>query len=47
MMDVEVVGGDVASMDPDLLQLPELSPSALKSNPYLAEGALFDLAFAS
>ncbi|XP_031271147.1 probable serine/threonine protein phosphatase 2A regulatory subunit B''delta isoform X1 [Pistacia vera] len=37
MMDVEVVGGDVASMDPDLLQLPELSPSALKSNPYLAE----------
>ncbi|GLT99343.1 hypothetical protein SLE2022_167860 [Rubroshorea leprosula] len=35
-MDMEVVG-DVASLDADLLQLPELSPAALKSNPYLAD----------
>ncbi|XVF62840.1 hypothetical protein PTKIN_Ptkin09bG0040900 [Pterospermum kingtungense] len=40
-MEMEVVG-DVASLDPDLLQLPELSPLALKSNPYLAE-ELFSL----
>ncbi|XP_021290187.1 serine/threonine protein phosphatase 2A regulatory subunit B''beta-like [Herrania umbratica] len=40
-MEVEVVG-DVASLDPDLLQLPELSPLALKSNPFLAE-ELFSL----
>ncbi|XP_010265004.1 PREDICTED: serine/threonine protein phosphatase 2A regulatory subunit B''beta-like [Nelumbo nucifera] len=35
-MDMELVG-DVASLDPDLLQLPEVSPLALKSNPLLAE----------
>ncbi|OVA16380.1 EF-hand domain [Macleaya cordata] len=35
-MDMEVVG-DVASLDPELLQLPEVSPLALKSNPQLAE----------
>lgn len=40
-MEMEVVG-DVASLDPDLLQLPELSPLALKSNPGLAE-ELFSL----
>ncbi|EOY06069.1 Calcium-binding EF-hand family protein isoform 4 [Theobroma cacao] len=40
-MEVEAVG-DVASLDPDSLQLPELSPLALKSNPFLAE-ELFSL----
>ncbi|KAL5781689.1 hypothetical protein ACOSP7_006718 [Xanthoceras sorbifolium] len=40
-MDV-VVGGDGVSLDPDLLQLPELSPLAFKSNPFLAE-ELFSL----
>ncbi|KHG27042.1 Serine/threonine-protein phosphatase 2A regulatory subunit B'' subunit alpha [Gossypium arboreum] len=40
-MEMEIVG-DVASLDPDLLQLPELSPLALKSNPFLAE-QLFSL----
>ncbi|KAA3480849.1 serine/threonine protein phosphatase 2A regulatory subunit B''beta-like isoform X1 [Gossypium australe] len=40
-MEMEMVG-DVASLDPDLLQLPELSPLALKSNPFLAE-QLFSL----
>ncbi|KAJ4722736.1 Serine/threonine-protein phosphatase 2A regulatory subunit B'' subunit alpha [Melia azedarach] len=37
MMDIEVVAGDLASLDADLLQLPEFSPLALKSNPSLAE----------
>ncbi|TXG72338.1 hypothetical protein EZV62_000917 [Acer yangbiense] len=43
-IDVVVVGGDGMSLDPDMLQtqLPELSPSALKSNPFLAE-ELFSL----
>ncbi|XP_077250753.1 serine/threonine protein phosphatase 2A regulatory subunit B''beta-like [Tasmannia lanceolata] len=36
MMDVEFVG-DMASLDPELLQLSEVSPVALKSNPYLAD----------
>ncbi|KAI3832241.1 hypothetical protein MKX03_032143 [Papaver bracteatum] len=36
-MDMEEVRGDVASLDIDLLQLPELSPIALKSNPHIAE----------
>ncbi|XP_077252857.1 serine/threonine protein phosphatase 2A regulatory subunit B''beta-like [Tasmannia lanceolata] len=36
MMDMELVG-DVASLDPELLQLHEVSPLALKSNPYLAD----------
>ncbi|GMI70401.1 hypothetical protein like AT5G44090 [Hibiscus trionum] len=40
-MEMEIVG-DVASLDPDLLQLPEFSPLALKSNPFLAE-QLFSL----
>ncbi|KAF8394257.1 hypothetical protein HHK36_020464 [Tetracentron sinense] len=35
-MDMEL-GGDVASLDPELLQLPEVSPLALKTNPYIAE----------
>ncbi|KAK1289211.1 hypothetical protein QJS10_CPB18g02025 [Acorus calamus] len=37
MMDVETTG-NVASFDPDLLQLPEVSPLALKENPHIAEG---------
>ncbi|KAK9083295.1 hypothetical protein Scep_029766 [Stephania cephalantha] len=36
MMDMEIVG-DVASLDPELLQLPEVSPLALKANPHIAE----------
>ncbi|XP_043720561.1 serine/threonine protein phosphatase 2A regulatory subunit B''beta-like isoform X2 [Telopea speciosissima] len=35
-MDMELAG-DVASLDPELLQLPEVSPLALKSNPHIAE----------
>lgn len=40
MMDVEVPG-DVRFMDPELLKLPEVSPSALKESPQIAE-ELFD-----
>ncbi|CAN1279306.1 Serine/threonine protein phosphatase 2A regulatory subunit B''alpha [Linum perenne] len=38
-MDMEgvVSMSDMAAFDPDILQLPELSPLALKSNPFLAE----------
>ncbi|XP_058094615.1 serine/threonine protein phosphatase 2A regulatory subunit B''beta-like isoform X1 [Magnolia sinica] len=36
-MDMELVG-DVASLDPELLQLAEVSPFALKSNPNIADG---------
>ncbi|CAN4090147.1 unnamed protein product [Withania somnifera] len=39
-MDVDF-NGDVASLDAELLQLPEVSPLAIKSNPYVAE-KLFD-----
>lgn len=35
-MDMEVVG-DVLSLDPDLLQLPEVSPFALKSNRFFPQ----------
>lgn len=33
--------GDVASLDAEMLQLPEISPLAIKANPYVAE-KLFD-----
>ncbi|XP_041005888.1 serine/threonine protein phosphatase 2A regulatory subunit B''alpha-like [Juglans microcarpa x Juglans regia] len=36
-MDIDVVVEDVASLDPELLQLPELSPLAVKENPHAAE----------
>ncbi|KAM0932246.1 putative EF-hand domain-containing protein [Dioscorea sansibarensis] len=36
-MDAEVVARDAASIDPELLQLPEVSPLALKENPHIAE----------
>ena len=39
-MNMEIVG-DVVSMDAELLQLPEVSPFALKSNPRFSE-ELFD-----
>jgi len=29
--------GDLVSLDAELLQLPEIAPLALKSNPYLAQ----------
>eukprot|EP00268_Persea_americana_P021292 TRINITY_DN2124_c0_g1_i7.p1 TRINITY_DN2124_c0_g1~~TRINITY_DN2124_c0_g1_i7.p1 ORF type:complete len:541 (+),score=106.02 TRINITY_DN2124_c0_g1_i7:755-2377(+) len=35
-MDMEIVG-DVASLDPELLQLPEVPPFVLKSNPHIAD----------
>lgn len=31
------IGGDMTSLDPELLQLSEVSPSALKTSPQLAE----------
>lgn len=36
-MDAEV-GRDVTALDPELLQLSELSPLALKQNPEIAQG---------
>lgn len=36
-MDVEETEELVVSLDPDLLQLPEVSPFALKSSPYVVE----------
>ncbi|KAL5714468.1 hypothetical protein ACHQM5_016429 [Ranunculus cassubicifolius] len=36
-MDMEVIGGDMSNLDPELLQLSEVSPIALKSNIDLAE----------
>ena len=39
-MDVDF-NGDVASLDAELLQIPEVSPLALKSNPEVAK-KLFD-----
>lgn len=36
VMDVEVVG-DLVSLDLELLQLPEVSPLALKANSYIAD----------
>lgn len=36
-MDIDAVVGDVGSFDPELLQLPELSPFALKASPQIAE----------
>lgn len=36
-MDVEEVARDLASLDPELLQLPEVSNLALKENPGIAE----------
>lgn len=36
MMDMEIVG-DVTSLDPELLQLPEVSPLALTTSPQIAE----------
>lgn len=35
-MDIDSAG-DVTSLDPELLQLPELSPMAVKSSPQIAE----------
>lgn len=40
MMNMEIVG-DVMALDAELLQLPEVSPFALKSNPRFPE-ELFD-----
>lgn len=42
-VDVDVVmGAEGTLLDPDLLQLPELSPVSLRANPFLAE-ELFSL----
>lgn len=39
-MDVDF-NGDVASLDAEMLQLPDVSPLAIKANPHVAE-KLFD-----
>jgi serine/threonine-protein phosphatase 2A regulatory subunit B'' len=36
-MDIDVVVEDVTSLDPELLQLPEVSPVAFKASPQIAE----------
>lgn len=38
-MDIDMVGGggDAPYLDPELLQLPEVSPFVLKASPQLAE----------
>lgn len=36
-MDIDAVVDDVTSLDPELLQLPELSPVAFKASPHIAE----------
>ncbi|KAL6208796.1 hypothetical protein ACLB2K_019741 [Fragaria x ananassa] len=36
-MDIDAVSGDITSLDPELLQLPELSPFALKASPQIAD----------
>lgn len=36
-MDIDVVVEDAASFDPELLQLPEVSPMAVKASPQIAE----------
>ncbi|KAL6210735.1 hypothetical protein ACLB2K_015967 [Fragaria x ananassa] len=36
-MDIDAVAGDITSLDPELLQLPELSPFALKASPQIVD----------
>ncbi|KAK3029297.1 hypothetical protein RJ639_040133 [Escallonia herrerae] len=36
-MDLDMSGGEVGCLDAEMLQLPEISPLAVKSNPYVAE----------
>lgn len=36
-MEMDFNVGDLVSLDAELLQLPEVSPLALKANPYLAQ----------
>ncbi|XP_050366949.1 probable serine/threonine protein phosphatase 2A regulatory subunit B''epsilon [Argentina anserina] len=36
-MDIDAVAGDITSLDPELLQLPELSPFAVKASPQIAD----------
>ncbi|KAL6214514.1 hypothetical protein ACLB2K_013948 [Fragaria x ananassa] len=36
-MDIDALAGDITSLDPELLQLPELSPFALKASPQIAD----------